>query len=215
MEKRLAKDSEHAKVYQTQAEDMIHRGVARKLSSKELEEYSGPVHYISHHEVLKPESKSTPVRIVFNSSANCMGHTLNDYWAKGPDLLNNLLGVLVRFRENEVAMMGDIKKMYYSVNIGIVEQHTQRFLWRDIDTSRQPDTYIIQTVSFGDKPVGTIATIALRKTAELSQQTYPEAADVVKNNSYMDDILDSVSSKEKPAKRPKRSKLWLKLVDSR
>ena len=92
MEKRLAKDSEHAKVYQTQAEDMIHRGVARKLSSKELEEYSGPVHYISHHEVLKPESKSTPVRIVFNSSANCMGHTLNDYWAKGPDLLNNLLG---------------------------------------------------------------------------------------------------------------------------
>ena len=74
-EKRLAKNPEHAKVYQTQAEDMIHRGVARKLSSKESEEYSGPVHYISHHKVLKPESKSTPVRIVFNSSVNYMGHT--------------------------------------------------------------------------------------------------------------------------------------------
>lgn len=195
-EKRLAKNPEHAKVYQTQVEDMIHRSVARKLTSKELDEYSGPVHYISHHEVLKPESKSTPVRIVFNSSANYMGHTLNDYWSKGPDLLNNLLGVLVRFRENEVAMMGDIKKMYHSVNIGILEKHTHRFLWRDMDTSRQPDTYIIQTVSFGDKPAGTIATVALRKTADLSQETYPEAAEVVKNNSYMDDILDSVSSKE-------------------
>lgn len=145
-----------------------------------MDEYSGPVHYISHHEVLKPESKSTPVRIVFNSSANYMGHTLNDYWAKGPDLLNNLLGVLVRFREKEVAMMGDIKKMYHSVNIGIVEQHTHRFLWRDMDTGRLPDTYIIQTVSFGDKPAGTNATVALRKTTDLSQETYPEAAEVLK-----------------------------------
>ena len=109
-----------------------------------------------------------------------MGHTLNDYWAKGPDLLNNLLGVLVRFREKEVAMMGDIKKMYHSVNIGIVEQHTHRFLWRDMDTGRLPDTYIIQTVSFGDKPAGTNATVALRKTTDLSQETYPEAAEVLK-----------------------------------
>ena len=30
------------------------------------------------------------MRIVFNSSANYMGHILNEYWAKCPDLLNNL-----------------------------------------------------------------------------------------------------------------------------
>ena len=80
-------------------------------------------------------------------------------------------------------MMGDIKKMYHSISIGIVEQHKHRFLSRDMDIRRQPDTYIIQTVSFGDKPAGTIATVALRKTADLSQETYPEAAEVVKNNS--------------------------------
>ena len=100
-------------------------------------------------------------------------------------------------------MMGDIKKMYHSVNIGIVEQHTHRFLWRDMDASRQPDTYIIQTVSFGDKPAGTIATVALRKTAELNQGKHPKAADVVKNNSYMDDILDSVNSKEEACRMTK------------
>ena len=44
-----------------------------------------------------------------------MGHVLNDYWAKGLDLLNNLLGVLIRFRENEIVLMGDISKMYHTV----------------------------------------------------------------------------------------------------
>ena len=153
--------------------------MARKLSKEELTNYPGPTHYIAHHEVLKPESKSTPVRIVFNSSANYMGHVLNEYWAKGPDLLNNLLGVLIRFRENRVAFIGDIKKMYHTVKTSELDQHTHRFLWRDMDSTREPDTYIIQRVSFGDKPSGTIATIALRKTAEMTRNEYQEAADII------------------------------------
>lgn len=36
---------------------------SRKLTTKE---YKGPVHYICHHAVLKPESKSTRMCIVFN-----------------------------------------------------------------------------------------------------------------------------------------------------
>ena len=94
-------------------------------------------------------------------------------------------------------MMGDIKKMYPSVKIETVEQHTHRFLWRDMDTDRDSDTFIVQTVSFGDKPAGTIATVALRKTADMSEKDFPEAAKIVKNNSYMDDILDSVNTKAK------------------
>ena len=182
---------------------MIEREVARKLSQTELKNYTGPIHYISHHEVLKPDSKSTPVRIVFNSSARCMGHMLNDYWAKGPHLLNDLLGVLIRFRENNIAIIGDIKKMYHTVKIKTIEQHTHRFLWRDMDTGRPPDTYVIQRVSFGDKPSGTIATAALRKTAEMGADKYPEAAQVIKENTYMDDIIESVPTKEKATKLAK------------
>ena len=121
-EKRLTRNADHAKVYQEQIQDMVNRGVARKLTKSELDTYKGPIHYVSHHEVLKPDSKSTPVRIVFNSSANYMGHVLNEYWAKGPDLLNSLLGVLIRFREHEVALIGDVKKMYHSVKTTPTEQ---------------------------------------------------------------------------------------------
>jgi hypothetical protein len=51
-------------------------GFSRKLS-EELNQYNGLVHYVSHHEVLRPDSKSTPLRIVFKLS----------------DLLNDLFGV--------------------------------------------------------------------------------------------------------------------------
>lgn len=83
------------------------------------------------------------------------------------------MGVLIRFRENQVALMGDIRKMYHTVKTKPIDQHTHRFLWRDMDTTREPDTYIIERVSFGDKPSGTIATVAQRKTAEMGRERYP------------------------------------------
>ena len=74
---------------------MVDRNVTHKLSKEETESYSGPVHYLSHHEVLKPDSLSTPCHNVFNASAKFQGQCISNYWAKAPDLLNNLLGVLL------------------------------------------------------------------------------------------------------------------------
>lgn len=81
-----------------------------------------------------------------------MGHMLSEYWAKGPDLLNNILTVLLRYKEYEVAFIGDIKKMYHTAATNVLDQHTLRFLWRGMETTREPDIYVIQRVSFGDKP---------------------------------------------------------------
>ena len=71
-----------------------------------------------------------------------LNHCLNDYWIKGPDLLNNLMGVLLKFREYEVAVCGDISKMYLRVLIPVKDQHVHRFLWRNMEVNRDPDTYI-------------------------------------------------------------------------
>ena len=73
--------------------------------------------------------QSTPVRIKFNSSACYLGHMPNDYWAKGPHLPNDLLGVLIRFRENSIAMISDIKKMYHTVKIKTIEQQYKQY-WK-------------------------------------------------------------------------------------
>lgn len=55
--------------------------------------------------------------MVFDSSSVFEGHQLNDYWMNGLDMLNNLFGVVLRFREKEVALVGDISKVYHRVLI--------------------------------------------------------------------------------------------------
>jgi hypothetical protein len=175
--------------------EMSEMNFSRKLTSEELKSYEGPIHYISHHEVVKPEKKSTPIRIVFNSSASYKGHRFNDYWMKGPDLPNNLFGVLLRFRENEVAISADVSKMYHRVLIPERDQHDHRYLWRNMDTNRAPDVYVKTVLTFGDKSAPAMAQTALQKTAT-GEKRYPEAAEVLKKNTYMDDICDSVHAVE-------------------
>ena len=194
-ENRLRKlDNNYRTAYCQQIEDMEKRGVARKLSSEEMDTYCGPVHYVHHHEVLKPNSSSTPIRIVFNSSASYKGHALNEYWTKGPDIINNLYGILLRFREYPVAITADISKMYNSIHLSTRDQHVHRYLWRDIQVHREPDHYALTAVPFGDRPSGTIALTALQTIAEMFKKLYPDATKMITKNSYVDDLIHSVRS---------------------
>ena len=75
LEKRLIKSSrQNVELYCDQITDMLNRNVAKKLTSGEIADYHGPVHYIPHHGVYKSTSSSTPLRIIFNSSSSFMGN---------------------------------------------------------------------------------------------------------------------------------------------
>jgi hypothetical protein len=195
-ERKLKSDDSWARIYKAQIEDMVLRGVARKLSAKELSNWKGPKFYISHLAVVNPKSSTTPVRIVFNSSQKYEGVSLNSFLAKGPDnYLNSLLGILLRWREGQVALVNDVSKMYHSVFTTPVEQHCHRFLWRDFE-DRQPDIYVIQRVNMGDRPAGAISTEALYKTADMFEGQFPNVSFLLRKSTYVDDIVHSVESFE-------------------
>ena len=86
--------------------------------------------------------------------------------------------------------------MYNSIFIEPTKQHCHRFLWRDLNTDRDPDVYIIQRVNMGDKPAGAISSEALYKTATLFEKEYLRVAEVLRHSTYVDDIIDSVPSLE-------------------
>ncbi|XP_033115404.1 uncharacterized protein LOC117115637 [Anneissia japonica] len=84
--------------------------------------------------------------------------------------------------------------MYHRIGIPESDQHVHRFLWRNFDQSKKPDIYVKTNVTFGDKPAPAMAQIALRKTAMVNEKIHPEAARIITKDSYMDDILTSVSN---------------------
>ena len=54
----------------------------------------------------------------------------------------------------------------------------------------------MNVLTFGDKPAPAMAQIALQKTADEGESINQEAAKTIKDNTYMDDILDSLNTTE-------------------
>ncbi|KAJ7999296.1 hypothetical protein DPEC_G00213950 [Dallia pectoralis] len=134
---------------------------------------------------------TTPVRLVWNSSQKFRGQSLNDLLIKGPDVLNNIRAVLIRFRQGVFAALGDIRKMYNSVWLEDQEVHLHRFLWRDSE-EEDIQEYAITRVNIGDKPAGCIAQVAMRETANLPMFNHlVEERRVLEQDAYVDDILTS------------------------
>ena len=79
-ERRLKSNLDQAKAYEEQMTNMVKMNFCRKLAANEGKDNNGPVRYTPHHAVIRPEKKSTLVRIVFNLSSVFQGHKLNEYW---------------------------------------------------------------------------------------------------------------------------------------
>ena len=93
VERDLLRDNLY-EAYNDQIRDQLKRGVAVKLSEDEIQSWTGPCQWISHHAVLK-DSVTTPVRVVSNSSFNNCGKSLNGCLASGPNSLNSMMDVML------------------------------------------------------------------------------------------------------------------------
>ncbi len=116
--------------------------VKEQVDSKMVEEIipeliEGPVkHYLCHHGVKRPDKPTHPLRVVFNASASMrkLDYSLNDCLYPGPNLLNNLVGMLVRFRLGKIILIGDIEKAFLQIAIKPEDRDLTRWLWvRDIN----------------------------------------------------------------------------------
>ena len=83
---------------------MLNRGVVSEISQSEISAYSGPINYITHHEVYKPGSLLTPVRLVSNSSFRNGSTNLNDLTVTGQNTLADIFNNLFKFRSYQIAL---------------------------------------------------------------------------------------------------------------
>ena len=112
---------------------------------------------------------------------------------KGKDLTNTLVGVLLRFRQEPIALMSYIKGMFNQVIVPKPDRDYLRFLWwPNGDVDMPLEEYRMKTHLFGATSSPAVANFALRKTLQ-DPQLNDQVKDSVKNF-YVDDCLQSVSN---------------------
>ena len=76
----------------------------------------GKTWYISHHGIWH-HIKTGKIWVVFNFSAKFNDKSINKELLKGPDLKNQLVVVLISFRQEQVAVNGNITRFWFLKNI--------------------------------------------------------------------------------------------------
>ncbi|XP_070571257.1 uncharacterized protein [Ptychodera flava] len=126
LERKLRNNPKFHADYQKFMADILEKGYAVQVPNHELDRDDGRVWYIPHHGVYHPKIPEK-IRVVFDCSAKFQGVSLNGLLLQGPDLTNNLLGVLLRFRQEPIALMADIEAMFHQVKVKEEDSDCLRF----------------------------------------------------------------------------------------
>ncbi|KAK6186774.1 hypothetical protein SNE40_006050 [Patella caerulea] len=195
LEKRLLHpgNEQFQKLYSQTLNGYINKGYAHKLP--ELCESSSRTWYLPHHGVVNP-NKPGKLRTVFDAAAVHSGTSLNDNLMTGPDLLNSLFGMLLRFRLYSVALAADVEAMFHQVCVPDRDTDSLRFLWKsDITIPGPPDIYRMNVHIFGATDSPCCASYAIKRTATDNKAKFSTLAiNTTLQDFYVDDLLKSVEN---------------------
>lgn len=155
------------------------------------------------------------IRVVFDSSAQFRNVSLNDVLLRGPNLNNTLVGVLLRFRKEQIAITADIEQMFFSFKVREDHRNYLRFLWhKDNCPDKEIIDYRMTVHVFGNSPSPAVAIYGLRRTAELGETEYDaDTKEFVLRNFYVDDGITSVASGEKAVDLLQRAQKMLSVAN--
>lgn len=153
-------------------------------------------YYLPHHAVIKTESSTTKLRVVFDASCKSLnGVSLNDALLTGPVLQDSLVNLLLRWRIPRIVIKADIAKMYRQVLVADQHQPFQRIVWRNSPADELQD-FQLRTVTFGTAAAPYLAIKTLQQLANDEAARFPVGAEMLKNDFYVDDLLSGAHSIE-------------------
>ncbi|XP_037931322.1 uncharacterized protein LOC119666116 [Teleopsis dalmanni] len=170
LECRLSKDAALHDLYMDFMKEYVNLG-PMTLSTRNFS--VSPHYFIPHQCVLRPQSTSTKLRVVFDASSRTSTPlSLNDILVVGPTIQEELYTTLLRFRMHKYALTAEITKMYRQVLIDEADRAFQRILWRE-SPNEELKTYQLNTVTYGTSSAPFLATRCLRHLSDLNQSTLP------------------------------------------
>ena len=142
--------------------------------------------------------KPGKIRVVFDCSAQYANMPINTELTSGPELANQVVGLLLRFRKKHVAFMTDIKSMFYQVLVPPHQRSLLHYLWwEENNLSKKAVGCQMYTHIFGGSSFPSCSNFVLKKAATGNSDTFgQEAAKTLLRNFYFDGLLKSTKGAE-------------------
>nr|CDJ94813.1 Protein of unknown function DUF1759 and Protein of unknown function DUF1758 and Retrotransposon domain containing protein [Haemonchus contortus] len=172
---------------------------------------SGPrVHYIPHQAVLTPRKATTKLRIVYDASAHHKGcPSLNDVLHRGPVILPQIYGVLLRFRIGQIGIISDVEKAFLQVRLHESDRDATRCLWLH-DHKLPPSPENVRVLRFTRVTFGLNSSpFLLAGTTHFHLNQYGEDIKLIadiKENLYVDNLVLSMDTLEEAVESYSRTK---------
>lgn len=201
LEKRLNKNEELKQMYFDFIRDYIDTGHMTLIKNPIYNNFS---YYFPHHCVLKPESTTTKLRVVFDGSAKAAnGLSLNDTLLIGPKLQKDIFTIILNFRLHNIVFIADIRQMYRQILVTEQHRRYQKILWR-FSEEEMLQEYVLNTVTYGVACAPYLAIRTLNQLAIDERTNFPLASKTLLSDIYMDDLVsgaDSVANARKIQKQ--------------
>ncbi|XP_034944944.1 uncharacterized protein [Chelonus insularis] len=190
--RRLTKNDSYAQLYHNfmQEYESLNHMTRAKASP-----VNSPVYYLPHHGVLREDSVTTKLRVVFNgSSPSSSGLSVNDIQHTGAKVQKDIADVLIWIRQHKFVFTSDITKMYRQIKVHQDDWDLQRILWVDEHSKIIP--YQLTTVTYGTRSAPFLAVRTMIQLVKDEGHKFPLAVDPLLKGRYVDDIFggaDTVS----------------------
>ncbi|UYV73955.1 hypothetical protein LAZ67_11001581 [Cordylochernes scorpioides] len=174
--------------------DWLTEGLIERVEENPLERRG---YYLPHRPVYKMESKTTPIRPVFDAS--CLGHnglSLNQCLEKGPNLLERIPEMMIRFRENKFGVTADIRKAFQMVAIEESERNYLRFLWWEKESDRELIAYRHKRLVFGLNCSPFVLNAVIEYHLQSIRGPLVQCAKILAQSFYMDNCITSLETKQ-------------------
>ncbi|CAG9127523.1 unnamed protein product [Plutella xylostella] len=151
-------------------------------------------YFYPHHGILRESSLTTRLRCVFDASMpSSSGLSFNSIQMVGPTVQDDLVSILLRFRQHKIVVSSDIAKMYRMVLVTEEQRNLQQILWRS-EPSEPIQIYNLNTVTYGTASAPYLAT---RCIVQLGKECDDKAvSEAILKDFYVDDWLSGADSEE-------------------
>ncbi|XP_068692782.1 uncharacterized protein [Montipora foliosa] len=211
---RLRSKPELLQQYDSVSKEQLNAGVVELIAkSHDLDTLPGTVHYIPHKEVLKEDKTTTKLRVVYDAIAKSRNEpSLNDCLLSGPALTPLIFDVLLRFLRHKVALIGDLEKAFFNIEVNPAERNLLRFLWVDDINSPNPEVITLRftRLVFGLVCSPFILNVTLRNHLARYENINSEFVAAVVRALNVDDFASGESSVMKCFELYHKLNLWFR-----